>query len=45
MTGGLRRAEAHLARLVRLCPAGCEERGDLERAVARHKASLRVKAP
>jgi Flp pilus assembly protein TadD len=32
-------AEAHLARLVRLCAAGCEERADLERAVGRYKAN------
>jgi len=31
-------AEAYLTRLVRLCAAGCEERADLERAVARFKA-------
>lgn len=37
--GDLATAETHLARLVRLCAAGCEERADLERAVARFKAN------
>ncbi|MBL8346646.1 MAG: tetratricopeptide repeat protein [Rubrivivax sp.] len=39
MKGDLATAEAHLARLVRLCAAGCEERADLERALARFKDS------
>jgi Flp pilus assembly protein TadD len=38
MKGQLAKAEAHLARLAALCAAGCEERADLERAVARFKA-------
>jgi tetratricopeptide (TPR) repeat protein len=32
--GQLDKAQANLARLVTLCPAGCEEREDLERAIA-----------
>ena len=39
MKGDLATAEARLALLVRLCPAGCEERADLEKAVARYKAA------
>ncbi len=39
MKGDLATAEARLASLVRLCPTGCEERVDLERAVARFKAA------
>jgi tetratricopeptide (TPR) repeat protein len=31
--GDLARAEANLAKLVRLCPQGCEERADLEEAI------------
>lgn len=33
-TGEIAKARANLARLTRLCPAGCEERGDLEKALA-----------
>jgi tetratricopeptide (TPR) repeat protein len=33
-TGQLAKARQHLAILERLCPAGCEERGDLEKAIA-----------
>ncbi len=32
--GQLDRAKANLARLVKLCPTGCEEREDLEKAIA-----------
>jgi Flp pilus assembly protein TadD len=39
--GELPVAEAHLAKLARLCATGCEERSDLERAVARFKADGR----
>lgn len=39
MKADLPTAEAHLATLVRLCPGGCEERADLEKAVARYKAN------
>lgn len=35
--GDLRLAERHLERLVRLCPAGCEEREDLQREVERFR--------
>ena len=31
--GDLAKAQANLAKLVRLCPQGCEERGDLEEAI------------
>lgn len=43
--GDLATAEAHLARLVRLCAAGCEERDDLQRAVARFKADRSRQKP
>jgi Flp pilus assembly protein TadD len=33
-TGQLEKAKANLARLVTLCPSGCEEREDLEKAIA-----------
>jgi Flp pilus assembly protein TadD len=33
-TGQIDKARANLAKLVKLCPAGCEEREDLERAIA-----------
>ena len=32
--GQLDKAKANLARLVKLCPSGCEERLDLEKAIA-----------
>ncbi len=32
--GQIDKAKANLARLVRLCPQGCEEREDLEKAIA-----------
>jgi Flp pilus assembly protein TadD len=32
--GQLEKAEANLAKLVALCPSGCEEREDLEKAIA-----------
>jgi Flp pilus assembly protein TadD len=43
--GDLATAEVHLARLVRLCAAGCEERADLEVAVARFKAEAQRRRP
>jgi Flp pilus assembly protein TadD len=38
MKGESPTAEAYLARLVKLCPSGCEERADLERVLAKYKA-------
>ena len=32
--GQLDKAKANLAKLVKLCPDGCEEREDLEKAIA-----------
>ena len=32
-TGDMPHARAQLAELTRLCPAGCEERDDLQRAI------------
>ena len=37
-TGDLPNAEIHLAKLAELCPTGCEEREDLQKAVAAFKA-------
>jgi Flp pilus assembly protein TadD len=37
-TGDLASAESHLARLAELCPGGCEERADLQKAVDAFKA-------
>jgi tetratricopeptide (TPR) repeat protein len=37
--GDIEKAKANLARLVRLCPAGCEEREDLEKALAARTAA------
>lgn len=37
MTDNLPKAEAQLKILVDLCPSGCSERGDLEKAVATYK--------
>lgn len=34
--GQIDKARANLARLVKLCPTGCEEREDLEKAIAGH---------
>ena len=45
LKGELARAERHLARLVRLCPNGCEERADLERAVTRFRAEGHLLRP
>ena len=39
MTSNLPKAEERLAALVKACPKGCEEREDLEKAVARYKAA------
>ena len=38
-TGNLEKAREQLAALVKLCPAGCEERTDLEKALAAKSAS------
>lgn len=38
-TGQMAKAREHLAILVRLCPTGCEEREDLEKAIAEAKPS------
>jgi Flp pilus assembly protein TadD len=38
-TGDMAKAKEQLAVLTRLCPAGCEEREDLERAIATKSAS------
>jgi tetratricopeptide (TPR) repeat protein len=37
--GDIEKAKINLARLVRLCPAGCEEREDLEKALAARTAA------
>lgn len=41
MKGEVANAEARLAVLARLCPAGCEEREDLARAITAYKAGKR----
>ena len=38
-TGHMDKAKEQLAALTKLCPAGCEERGDLEKAIAANKAA------
>jgi Flp pilus assembly protein TadD len=38
-TGNLEKAREQLAALVKLCPGGCEERADLEKALAAKSAS------
>lgn len=38
-TGHMDKAKERLAALTKLCPAGCEEREDLERAIASKSAS------
>ncbi|RTL71245.1 MAG: tetratricopeptide repeat protein, partial [Hyphomicrobiales bacterium] len=38
-TGDLPKARENLARLEKLCPSGCEEREDLEKAIASAAAS------
>jgi hypothetical protein len=35
----LDKAKEQLAALTKLCPAGCEERGDLEKAIAAKKSA------
>jgi Flp pilus assembly protein TadD len=40
-TGRLPQAQEHLAVLARLCPQGCEEREDLEKAVAAAQAKTK----
>ncbi|MSO76919.1 MAG: tetratricopeptide repeat protein [Alphaproteobacteria bacterium] len=37
-TGDLASVETHLGKLAELCPSGCEEREDLQKAVAAYKA-------
>jgi Flp pilus assembly protein TadD len=39
--GDLARAQANLAKLVRLCPQGCEEREDLEQAIKTRTVTVR----
>ncbi len=39
MKSDLVTAEAHLAALARLCPGGCEEHTDLQKAIARYKSN------
>jgi Flp pilus assembly protein TadD len=39
--GDLARAEANLAKLVKLCPQGCEERADLEEAIRTRTVRVR----
>lgn len=41
--GELERARANLVKLIKLCPQGCEEREDLEKAIANAVASTKVK--
>ena len=41
--GQIDKAKSNLARLVKLCPSGCEEREDLEQAIARAAASPATK--
>jgi tetratricopeptide (TPR) repeat protein len=41
--GDMAKAKANLARLVKLCPTGCEEREDLEEAIAKAPASPAAK--
>ena len=38
-TGRMDKAKEQLAALTKLCPAGCEERGDLEKAIAAKKSA------
>lgn len=38
LAGDVKQAQAHLKHLQRLCPQGCEERDDLQRAVAAARA-------
>ncbi len=40
--GDIAKAKANLAKLVKLCPAGCEEREDLEKAIAGAATSPRT---
>ncbi len=40
--GDIAKAKANLAKLLRLCPTGCEEREDLEQAIAGASASPRT---
>ena len=41
--GDMDKAKANLARLVTLCPSGCEERGDLEEAIAKAPTAAKAK--
>ena len=38
LAGDVKQAQAHLKQLERLCPQGCEERDDLQQAIATAKA-------
>jgi Flp pilus assembly protein TadD len=37
LTGDVQKAKEHLTALDRICPAGCEERDDLGKAIAEHE--------
>jgi tetratricopeptide (TPR) repeat protein len=41
--GDMAKAKANLVKLVKLCPTGCEEREDLEKAIAKGAASPAAK--
>ena len=41
--GDIAKAKANLVKLVKLCPSGCEERADLEKAIAKGAASPAAK--
>ena len=41
--GDLAKAKVNLAKLVQLCPSGCEERADLEKDIAEATAKLKKK--
>ena len=41
--GDIAKAKANLVKLVKLCPTGCEEREDLEKAIAKGAASPAAK--
>ena len=41
--GDMAKAKANLVKLVKLCPSGCEERADLEKAIAKGAASPAAK--
>ncbi len=41
--GQMDKAKANLAKLAKLCPTGCEEREDLEKAISTSSAALKAK--